>query len=232
MLTNVFVKRFQEFVFTSYLRVPEIVLTDGIRLFSPVPQKAGAYVFLGDAKSFFRLMHEHSLIPGATYLVCKGSEPCPVIPDAFDMELNIIILDMSVREVIQHLNLLQTDGREDDPEGEQVLTAFFKTITVQNIASSETMAAWAARFPYPLKTFIACIVIHSEQTLHKPTYVRDISRVLRDFFPQTNLFYHNREWIIFSARKSRRATNCLSIMRIFPSCSRRTPSLPASAMWA
>lgn len=209
MLTNAFVKHFDRFILTSYLRIPEINLADGIRWFTPIPQKTGAYVFLGDAKAFFRLLTDHSLIAGSTYLVCNGEEPCPAMLAQFNMELNIIILNMSLQDAIQHLNMLNTTSSSENPEGEQVLTAFFKMISVQNIATSEAMASWAARFPYPLKTFIACIVIHSEQTLHKPAYVHTVSKVLRNFFPQTNLFYHNQEWIIFYSQEEQSSDDLL-----------------------
>lgn len=197
MDTEAFLKRFDGFVATSYCRVDSVSLTDGVRLLTPVPQRAGTYVFLGDIKTFTRLFEEKDLISRSTYLVCKGAEPGLQIPKTFDMEVNIIVLNMIVREAIQYLNLVQADSREDEEDGEQVLRAFFKTISVQSISSEDVMASWAARFPYPLKTFLACIVIHPEVNGAKLLSPGEISDILRRFFPETNLFYLNREWIVF-----------------------------------
>ena len=197
MKTDKLLKRFDGFVATAYCRVETVSLADGVRLLTPVPQKAGSYVFLGDIKTFRRLFEDKNLISRSTYLVCKGSEPGLLIPKSFDMDVNIIILNLIVREAIQYLNLVQADTVKKDPDGEQVLRAFFKSISVQNISSGEMMVSWAARFPYPLKTFLACIVIHPEANGQKLPFPGEISDALHRFFPETNLFYLNREWIVF-----------------------------------
>jgi len=210
MRTDIFLERFSAAAVMSYIRVPEVSIGDGVRLLIPVPDKQGAYVFLGDLNTFMRLFQNKQLIPRSTYLVCNDFTQNTVIPDDFNMDVNIIVLNMTVGEAMQYLNLFHLEGNDGNNDGDEVLIEFFKTIATQNITSRDVMDSWIARFPYPLKTYLACIVIKQDESIKKPLPVHEVTSVLREFFKQTNLFYYNNEFIVFYSQ-SERASEDLNI---------------------
>ena len=197
MKAEAFLKGFAGVIVSSHLITSDIPTEDGVRLFTPVPQKAGNYVFLGDISTFLHLVREQKLITRSTYLICKGADDRAEFCGESSWNINYILLNLKVKEAVQLLNILQNDTQKECPDGTKVLQAFFKAISVENISSHELMTSWVNRFPYPLKTFIACVVVRSEYPVLRYDYVQEVTNALHDFFPETNLFYMNKEWIVF-----------------------------------
>ena len=197
MKADLLLRRFDSSILASLITTDEINLEDGVRLMLPVPQKTGAYVFLGDDKSFLYLIQAHMLLAGSTYLICKGGKDTVKLPDKYEQQINLLYLNLSESEVAQLLSAVQGSEQDDAEAGENVLRAFFRDASLGRVTSTETMLFWAKRFPYPLKTFLCCIVIHAERALPRQQAVHDITKALHGFFPETNLFYLNKEWIVF-----------------------------------
>ena len=58
------------------------------------------------------------------------------------------------------------------------------------------------QFPYLMHTHVACIVVTSDTQGLDPLQIQEIQSALHGFFPETNLFRYNKEWIIlFSQEK-------------------------------
>lgn len=198
MNIELFLQPFAPYILDSFLQVPEVSTQEGVRFFYPAPAAPyKSYIFLGRNHELTRLFDDQNLIDGCTYLVCTSLEFCNPIPAGFDRSVNIIFLNMSIYDALQSLDFIIGGSMSPDKKSnEQILINFFRAISVQNIPSHEAMLQWQANFPYPLKTFLAAIVIRPEQLKSDRNNCDLIRENLSAFFLETNLFYYHDEWII------------------------------------
>ncbi|MBQ7602419.1 MAG: hypothetical protein IJU49_09730, partial [Lachnospiraceae bacterium] len=193
MLAVDYLARFEKYVIFSDLPGENIPVETGIRFFFPVPVKPGSYVFLGTDAEWHRLIKEGSLIPGASYLISAANNSHSLIPSEFKGKINVIFLDLPVREILSRTEF--TMSTEADPFRERPLAAFFKSVSVQPL-ERETAESWKENFLYPVGEYIACIVVRPETALRKKAEIMELSSLLRSFFPKINLFQNRQEWII------------------------------------
>ena len=126
MKAEALLKGFAGVIVSSHLLTSDIPMEDGVRLFTPVPQKAGNYVFLGDISTFQRLVHEQKLIVHSTYFICKGADDRSELSWEPAWNINYILLNLKVKEAVQLLNILQNDTQKECPDGTKVLQAFLR----------------------------------------------------------------------------------------------------------
>ena len=193
MLAADFLEKFNKHILYSELSSENITVESGIRFFFPVPRKRGDFVFLGTDAEWRRLTGDEALIPGASYLISSDRDSHNLLPESFKGKVNLIILDLPVGEIIARCNL-EEDAR-NDPFKERQLSAFFRTAALHPL-SRESAQDWVENFRYPLHLYIACIVIRPEKALKKSSEILRLTRELRDFFQETNLYWNKQEWVI------------------------------------
>lgn len=198
MKTDLFLQYFAPYILDSFLKVPEISTTEGVLFFYPTPVELHKKcIFLGRNHEWMRLLDDGILIDECTYLICTTLEFHNHIPSGFNRRINVLFLNMSIFDVLQLLDRI-TCGSPNytHPDGEHILIDFFRTISIQNIPDHESMLQWQSRFPYPLKIFLAAIVVRPEYTGIDKESRGTIHENLSAFFLGTNLFYYHNEWII------------------------------------
>ena len=203
MQTQFLLAHFGKDVLFAHTPLPALSLEDGVRLMSIVPVRAGGCVFLGDYSAWLLLCKKKKLYPGSSYLVCLDKESLPQQPVIHDKTINVIFLHIPMDMAIRRLDSLHHNSTVNHSTGEETLISFFQLISEQNFCSKEAAATWISRFPFPLKPYFACLVLRPQAGLIRADLsVPTVTEALHTFFPETNLFFYQNEWIIFYSQDS------------------------------
>lgn len=206
-----FLVHLDNFIIDSHIQTDSLSLEEGVRFFYPVPSHTDKSVFLGSSSEWACLCADQEFREGCTYLVCTNKDShTPVVPN-FSLKINVIFISLTISEALQLINFAFLGARNAAPnDGRLALIEFFKTISIKGMINPSNMTAWLNRFPYPLKTFIATIVVRSLDPQTDNTFVSNVTEALTEFLPNTNLFYYCNEWIIFYSQEEL-ASNCINM---------------------
>lgn len=146
----------------------------------------------------FSSVREKKLYPGSSYLVCLDKDSMPEQPVIRNETINVIFLHISMNTAIRRLDSLQHHNTDHHTTGEETLVSFFQLISKQNFCTKEAAATWISRFPFPLKPYFACLVLRPQPGLIRADLsIPAVTEILHAFFPETNLFFYQNEWVIF-----------------------------------
>lgn len=176
---------------------------DGIRFMSPPPNAPVPGIVFAGTLSEWRMLCENELVHSqCTYLVCTNGETfLPVLPE--NRECNIFILNASVKTTLHKLtSLLMRKSVFSDADQSVLYTDFWHSVMDGAMEDREQVMLSLHQFPYLMHTHVACIVVTSDTQGLDPLQIQEIQSALHGFFPETNLFRYNKEWIIlFSQEK-------------------------------
>lgn len=191
-----FLNYFSENMIYSYIKVPTISPAHGIHFLYPAPAQGNGTVFLGTFSEWSSLEPGRDLQEGCTYIITADNDSVPTEQPWDGRNLNLLFVRSNLPDTLLAIRSFFESHREHFTEDQQqLLVNFFKEISSQKADSTKIFQYYYDRFPYPLKTFIAVIVLKPSRNFHSP--VSEITQQLSVFFPETNLFYYEKEWIIF-----------------------------------
>ncbi len=175
---------------------------DGIRFMSPPPNAPVPGIVFAGTLSEWRMLCENNFVyPQCTYLVCtNGEASLPVPPE--NSECNILILNASVKTTLHKLTgLLMRKSVFSDTEQSALYTDFWHSVMDGALEGREQVTQSLRQLPYPMHAHVACIVVTSDTPDLDPLQIQDVQSALRSFFPETNLFRYNKEWIVLYSQE-------------------------------
>lgn len=191
---------FSEHVTYSYIKVPTVSPAHGIHFLCPAPAQSIGAVFLGTCSEWNSLDFDRDLQNGCTYIVVTDRESVPEEHPWDGRNINLILASADIAHVLDVIrNAFETCRRHDSGDRQQELVHFFKEISEQKADSAKIFQHYYDKFPYPLKTFIAVIVLKPSRNFRNS--VQETTEQLSVFFPETNLFYYEKEWIVFYSQE-------------------------------
>ncbi len=192
----------KDIILSADTPIPACKAEEGIRfLYPPANMPAPGTVFAGTLSEWKTLCDIHLMYSRCTYLVCTDGET--VLPAApSDRTYNLIILNASVRTALHKLTpLLAQYSMPSDVQQSKLYLDFWHSIMDGSIQTREQAAAYFKDFPYQMHAHQACIVVSPDSPDITAPRIHEIHSTLCDFFPETNLFYNNGEWIILYSQE-------------------------------
>ncbi len=192
----------KDIVMSADIPIPACQPEDGIRFMSPPPNMPAPGTVFAGTLSEWRMLCENRLVHAqCTYLVCTNGESS--LPDPPDMrECNILILNASVKTTLHKLTGLVMRRSVFPDAGQSALyTDFWHSIMDGALEDRGQVMQSLRQFPYPMHPHVACIAITSDSQGLDPLQIQEIQSSLRSFFPETNLFRYNREWIVLYSQE-------------------------------
>ncbi len=210
---------FSENILYRSVNVPFCNPEKGIKLIMPslYAEEEGT-VFVGSIEDFEALSAMNAVEDGVTYIVCCG-DTYPDIPSK-KYDCNLIFLHMTLQAALTILRkMIKEKASGNTTDKEKILNEFWNDILQMRIITQEQAAERAKQFPYRMKRHLACIVVKADNGSREisdgiivngnkrdnnkgpdenclPGGIGKITRELRDFFVETNLFYTGKEWIV------------------------------------
>lgn len=160
---------------------------------------------LGQASAFFvgslsvwrNVVKQGEVRDGATYLICHDpAQPDYKLPG--NLNANVFLLNTSMDRLLYKLDMGISKGFAitQQPSG-QACREFMEDLKNGYLANYDMAWKSFSSLPYPVKPHIGCVIIHSENdtlTLHDKD---GIEQAIAAFFPDTNFFFYEKEWIVF-----------------------------------
>ena len=114
-----------------------------------------------------------------------------------------MVLNASVKTTLHKLTaVLMRRSVFSDAQQSALYADFWHSVMDGSLESRDQVTAALRQFPYPMHAHVACIVVTSDKAGLDPLQVQEILAALRGFFPETNLFRFDKEWIVlYSQRK-------------------------------
>ncbi len=177
--------------------VPE----EGILFLLPPPAepKRGT-VFAGSVSDWKVACTSGMVYDGCTYLICREGEMPKDLPST-DRRVNLLFLDTSVQAAVQFLaDILSGKSAVQQPVMVQMYQNFWKDIMFMRMTDSAEIGLRMKEFPFPVHTYIACIILRHSYPQHNGRML-EIQQALEEFFPDTNLFFDGKEWIVLYSQE-------------------------------
>lgn len=172
----------------------------GVLFFLPAPQTVvSGSIFAGSATDWRRLSEKQLIHEECTYLICSDEQNMHALP-VCHQQVNLLLLKTSVSVALQRISLLLSGSDSPQLPDSQLYLDFWKDIMFCAITTQKQAEARIKLFPYPLKPHIACIVVHYAKA-SGTLPLSEIQQALSDFFPQTNLFFTKKEWIVLYSQE-------------------------------
>lgn len=195
-------KNLEEITFDSVLPIHFCNLEEGIHFFLPAPvSPVPGTVFVGSAADWQNVCRQNQFCNEGTYLICEeGNRMSASITSS--VKMNVICVDASVPTVIGKLtDLLSKRQSTQSDSVTQRYKLFWDDILKQNITTQTQVMERLSHFPYQIHKHIACIVIRHSKSLRDLETIQKITQVLQNFFTDTNIFYHEKEWIVLYSQE-------------------------------
>lgn len=191
-----FLNYFGEKVIYSYIKVPTASPTHGIHFLYPAPTQDNGAILLGTYSEWSNLEPDTDFREGCTYIIATDDTSMSTEQPWDGQNINVLFVRSNIPDTLLAIRTFFESHRKLFVEDrQQILIDFFKEISSQKADCTKIFQRYYDRFPYPLKTFIAVIVLKPGQNFRSP--VSEITEQLSAFFPETNLFYYEKEWLVF-----------------------------------
>ena len=191
------IELFGDTIVKSNAPIPYFSLEEGVRLLLPPCHTAPkGTIFIGTLVEWNILRQTERLQPECTYLISVSGESCDSMP--YELPVNLIFLDATVHVIQQRLTtyFLEIDKHSGKDNTAMQYMSFWNDILSGSLTNRAQIVNRLSSFPYPMHRYIACIVVRPGNLINHDYENQEILDVLRNFFPNTNLFYTGTEWII------------------------------------
>lgn len=191
----------KDMIIDSYSPIPFCNSDDGIRLIFPIPHNAKAgTIFIGSLSDWNHALHQCHIFDGCTYLICCKHETSN-LPHS-NLNSNVLFLDATMRNALQSISDFFSETHAFDASAfSSLYRDFWNDIFSMQLTTHSQIMERINQFPFPVYQHIACIVVHHTQARPKASFIHDITQVLHTFFPNTNLFFNGKEWIILYSQE-------------------------------
>lgn len=181
--------------------VPYCTPEDGLRFFIPLPAApVQGTVFAGSYSDWEEVYQNGMLYDGCTYLICRENTTQIKLPRT-EKPVNLFLLNAPVPVLLRYL----TDflpGKSMTRSTAQMFQDFWTDILSLHFTSPKQVEERMKDFPFPMHTYLACIVIRRTHPIRDNACALEIQQALQNFFPETNLFLSGNEWIILFSQKN------------------------------
>ncbi len=182
--------------------VPYCMPEDGIHFLMPPPAASSrGMVFAGSFSDWEIACKNNLLYDECTYLICRENARQTTLPRILK-PINLFLLDASVQTVLQRMtSILFGKSAADSLTVAQRYQNFWTDIMSLHLTTPKQVTDRIQDFPFPVHTYITCVVVRYSHPLQDNTSLPEIRQELQDFFPDTNLFFSEKEWIILYSSK-------------------------------
>lgn len=195
-----FMSNFSEHVIYSYIKVPSVSLAHGIHFLYPAPDQSNGAVFLGTYSEWIDLNPDKDFREGCTYIIVTDNESVPEAQPWLGRNINMVLVCSNIADTLHGIRaFFESFQNHTSKDGQQELIHFFQEISNPKEDSIKVFQHYCDRFPYPLRTFIAVIVLKPGRSFHSS--IQEVTKRLSLLFPETNLFYYEKEWILFYSQE-------------------------------
>ncbi|MBP3199515.1 MAG: helix-turn-helix domain-containing protein [Butyrivibrio sp.] len=195
MKTNELYEKLQNNVIYRSIPIPFCNIEKGIKLIAPsLYQDEAGTLFVGNLEDFMAPGIKRTLITDCTYIICCRD----IFPEISDhnSNVNLIFLDVSLQTAIELLtSIIKEKINSTALDTPKMYNDFWNDILNCKISTQAQVIQRLKEFPYTLKKHIACIIVRPEHK-QSASQVTKITKALKDFFKNTNLFFTEEEWII------------------------------------
>ncbi|MBE5960549.1 MAG: hypothetical protein E7256_04055 [Lachnospiraceae bacterium] len=208
MTTKELIKNLEDITLDYTLAIHSCNLEQGIHFFLPAPASpVPGTIFVGSASDWINVRRQEKLCNECTYLICMDRNSLPAFPTT-NLQINIVYLNASSQTVVSRLVSLVSKTRSaQSPSITQLYKSFWHDILNQDITTQNQVMERLTRFPFQVHKHIACIVVRHAKSLRNTDTIHKITRVLQNFFPNTNIFYNEKEWIVLYSQKKDTSDN-------------------------
>lgn len=172
----------------------------GILFFFPPPQTVSSgSIFAGSVTDWHHLTEKQLIHEECTYLICCEERSIHTLP-ACRQQVNLLLLNVPALVALQRITAILSCNDFPQFSDTQLYLDFWKDIMSSAITTQKQAESRIKLFPYPMKPHIACIVVHYAKSSGTLPF-SEIQQALKAFFPQTNLFFSKKEWIILYSQE-------------------------------
>lgn len=170
-------------------------LENGLRFFLPPSNTATqGTVFAGTVTEWKYLYNHKKITTNATYLLCCEKGDSKILPRN-SVDANVILLNISVSLLPQVICDITLEKEASCMLPSKLYKSFWEGILSFRITTQSQVLSKIKDFPYSLHQHIACIVLR-DSNYSNHANADEVFHNLQNFFPNTNLFEYNNEWII------------------------------------
>ncbi|MCR5311980.1 MAG: helix-turn-helix domain-containing protein [Lachnospiraceae bacterium] len=177
---------------------PEFDYSNGISfLFAGMPRNSDATLFVGTLSVWRNVVRHNKIIEKATYLICND-EPENDSDIFKNLNANLFLLNTSTDVLLHRLDQGITLGfAEHQAPLRQTCRDFMNDLKNGYLSSYDTALARFTSLYHPVKSNIGVIIVQSETDVQSLGFRDRVELALTSFFPETNFFYYEKEWVIF-----------------------------------
>ncbi|MCM1027504.1 MAG: helix-turn-helix domain-containing protein [Roseburia sp.] len=191
----------KDLILSADTPIPACKAEEGIHFLCPPPNiPIPGAVFAGTLSEWKTVCSLQRVYPKCTYLICTyGETALPEKPEG--CTCNLFVLNASVKTVLYKLTSLLAGQTPRADDRYRLYVDFWRAIMAGSFEKKEQVAAYLKSFPYKTHPHLACIVVVPETPDLNPLQTHEIQQALQSFFPETNLFYYEGEWIILYSQE-------------------------------
>lgn len=196
MKSRDFLNLLDSYILDYSMQTHDVDFESGIHFFLPAPGRADAgTIFCGTATEWRILCENHLIFDDCTYLICCGKNDPGVLPNT-KKKSSVFILNSTVPGLIKKLSSIVSDSSTLVQDYSEIYCEFWDDVMNGVIRTQKQMRSRFKSFKFPIQSHIACIVAKPANDNMPPEKKDLIEKALSDFFPETNLFFYKKEWII------------------------------------
>ena len=180
------------------IKYPEFDYSKGVSLLlRGVAACDNASLFLGTLSVWKSIIKHTAPVQGATYLICND-QPEASYNISPDLPANFFLLSTSVDQMLHILDrgIAKDFSFQKDPV-ETACRQFLEDVKNGYLNEADLARTRFASLPYPVHPHVSCIIIQSESDTLTLRQKEQIEQAITGFFPETNLFFYEKEWIVF-----------------------------------
>lgn len=182
----------------KHIKVPEFDHTKGVSILLPdTVEGSGSMLMLATLNIWKRYIKRNGVKKGATYLICNDqSDTEYTVPK--DLPVNFFLLSTSLDQLVGKLDQGIARGfvTFQDPMA-QLCKNFMEDLKSGYLSDPGISKERFRGLYYPVEPHVACIIIQSENDMLTFRMKEEIEQAITGFFPDTNFFFYEKEWIVF-----------------------------------
>ncbi len=177
---------------------PDFEYTKGISvLFSGLSCNKDSKLLVGTLSVWKNVIRHQGLIEGATYLICNDQADTSYYPSK-ELPVNFFLLNTSLEVLIHRLDQgISMYFEVHRAPMKQSCKDFINDLKNGYLSSVEDAKKRFTGLYYPVHPHIGCIIIQSESDTLTSSDKDKIELAISSFFPETNYFFYEKEWIVF-----------------------------------
>ncbi len=177
---------------------PEFDCSGGISFLS-ASIKAGedATFFVGTLSVWRIIVKRKEVKENATYLICDDDAENSEVT-LKGINANMFLLNTSLEVILHRIDQgIELDFAPKQLPLRETCREFMNDLKGGYISDHELALERFQSLYYPVKPHIGCIIIHSETDVQSMAFRDGIELAISAFFPETNFFYYEKEWVVF-----------------------------------